>query len=445
MPAPTSIEDVKYHPNIPLDDDDDLDIKVKILPSISALPVIREEDTPTYTLRRRKKLKEPQKAEEEDFDSVDAVDFGNSSPETKNENNRMNGDHDYPYTPYSGSPEKSDPEKSLDLSGSTDNSGIPAFPDLSNSTLDTSGFSQEIPRSTVYTSSPLTGQVPTPNGRPVILREKRPILTEDPLLSEEEVLRMRLFYQKQGSRIVVGESIADLYFGTVLDKIKGQVPKSPPVHTGVPVFVLHPFGEDSEFMKLKLIIAERVTGFALWHDDLERASDYSAMFPNFHCFFLSSDRSQLIGMLFHSKDAGLDFLSQYRRFAPTLKCGTETLKRLKKENKRESATLDRPPKSDPSTPTTLDRKQKSETMDNRKRKVRNSTGSLQTLRSDKKAKNSPKRKERLRKDQISSPSGFTHVTKVQPNDQRLSVTFDELMDLDVSRLSDSFRERLNTS
>ncbi|XP_076341724.1 uncharacterized protein LOC143242240 [Tachypleus tridentatus] len=81
--------------------------------------------------------------------------------------------------------------------------------------------------------------------------------------------------------------------------------------TGIPV-LLFDKGETRARTKgrLKLVLAEKITGFILWHDVIDNLTNCEAQDNTFHTMFLSTDHSQMGGFSFENKTAARKFHEQ---------------------------------------------------------------------------------------------------------------------------------------
>lgn len=207
-----------------------------------------------------------------------------------------------------------------------------------------------------------------------------------PCLTDDDRNQVEMFYRSHKSRVFVAKCEANLYFGSarrhsVVVPSKSAVARaaeSPEnwmfLKCGIPVLVLDS-GESRRQRRLHIILAERGSGFVLWRDTFDHLTGYSVS-PNvgFHTMHLSKDHTKLAGFYFSDSLSATEFFD----FLSNLT-------------------------SDPDDPLlSLSNGTK------KKKKDRKKTGSGATSRKEK--------RKPIRREDISLPCCFTHVTKLDRND-----------------------------
>ncbi|XP_076332369.1 uncharacterized protein LOC143237232 [Tachypleus tridentatus] len=123
-------------------------------------------------------------------------------------------------------------------------------------------------------------------------------------VTEQELSQVEMFFRSQKTFVFVCPCLANLYFAKAGNEWEtGQ--------TGIPV-LLFDRGETRARSKrrLKVVLAERGTGFILWHDVIDNLTNYRAQDSSFHTMFRSADHSQMVGLSFDSKTAASQFHEQ---------------------------------------------------------------------------------------------------------------------------------------
>ncbi|XP_013794698.1 uncharacterized protein LOC106478683 [Limulus polyphemus] len=123
-------------------------------------------------------------------------------------------------------------------------------------------------------------------------------------LTEQDIAQVETFFRSHKTFVFVCQCLANLY----LRKAEGEWELA---QTGVPV-LLFDKGETRARNKrrLKLVLAEKGTGFILWHDVIDNLTNYQAQDNSFHTLFLSTDHSQMGGFSFENKTAARQFHEQ---------------------------------------------------------------------------------------------------------------------------------------
>lgn len=150
-------------------------------------------------------------------------------------------------------------------------------------------------------------------------------------ISEHDLLQVEMFYRSHKTEVYVCTSLANLYFGKVI----GQKEQWKFAMTGIPVLVLDT-GKHHRERKLHIVLAEKGTGFVLWKDKIDQLTTYKAPHVNFHTMRLSTDHTRLAGLSFDDKDAATEFMKRFMDYTSDpedelLKLGKGKKKKVKQE------------------------------------------------------------------------------------------------------------------
>lgn len=195
-------------------------------------------------------------------------------------------------------------------------------------------------------------------------------------ITEENINQVDIFYRSHKTEVKVCRSLANLYISAPKTKSRttatpspqmskksakdkssrlseGQQPPPPPdptdfakdewefSKTGIPVLVLDT-GEHIREKRLRIVLAEKGTGFTLWQDQFNHFTEYSTPHSNFHTVTLSTDSSRLIGLSFDEGKAAGDFAEAVRSF--TSNPDDDLLNLSKKKKKEKTKQKYKPPK-----------------------------------------------------------------------------------------------------
>lgn len=193
-------------------------------------------------------------------------------------------------------------------------------------------------------------------------------------ITEENINQVDMFYRSHKTEVKVCRSLANLYVSApkskertaspntqVLNKQpkdkKSKVSESPvPTppdpsdfskdewefsKTGIPVLVLDT-GDHIREKRLRIILAERGTGFTLWQDQFNHFTEYKTPHANFHTITLSTDSTRLIGLSFDEDKAATEFSDAVRGF--TSNADDDLLNLSKKKKKEKCKQKYKPPK-----------------------------------------------------------------------------------------------------
>ncbi|RUS69609.1 hypothetical protein EGW08_022628 [Elysia chlorotica] len=209
---------------------------------------------------------------------------------------------------------------------------------------------------------------PMPSSGPAMDRAPGFVISVVEGITEEDINQVELFYRSQQTQVYVCRSLTNMYLSAPRqtqpqnppqisnDKKKNSVstPSTPqhqqlPPHpsdiakddwkfsqTGIPVLVLDT-GEHRRERKLRLVLAEKGTGFTLWQDEVSHHTRYRTPHTNFHTVSISTDISRLVGFSFDEGDAATEFAESFRSLVENseedlLKTGRKNSKK-KKEKK----------------------------------------------------------------------------------------------------------------
>ena len=215
-----------------------------------------------------------------------------------------------------------------------------------------------------------------------------------PGITQRDVARLELFYGSRDTEVIVCRCLADVLFS---DKGDGSDRTTPvgwrQANTGIPVFILNT-GRGTRKRDLRIVLAERETGFALWQDKITYLSSYTNHegATAFHTMQHSSRPiGELAGLRFHEVMSASDF---HTRFVRLTADPTDELWRVGVTGRRKSSTKRRwrlSGKSDAAT-------------------------TKSTMKRD-----------------ISQPCNFEHVTKVKQLEPRLMSSLADMIARTVSR------------
>ena len=123
--------------------------------------------------------------------------------------------------------------------------------------------------------------------------------------------------------------------------------------TGVPAILLDLGDTKSrDKRRLQILLAEKESGFELWRDVVDNLTSYKVQEPHFHTLFLSSDHRRKIGLSFNEGQAAMVFHKQLE----TLTSNPENIslsapgKKKKSKNKEKIPKYKAPKKNDISKP-----------------------------------------------------------------------------------------------
>lgn len=140
-----------------------------------------------------------------------------------------------------------------------------------------------------------------------------PPVNNGPTLSEFDLDKIEMFYRSHKTFVFVGQCAAGLYL-TQAELVDGGRSSRPAIHgwkflcAGVPVLIFNKGDTRSrDKRQIEICLAERGTGFRLWHDVIDNLSNYSAVHSSFHTMYLSADHRQMAGLSFDNQQASLDF------------------------------------------------------------------------------------------------------------------------------------------
>lgn len=189
-------------------------------------------------------------------------------------------------------------------------------------------------------------------------------------LSDSEVAQVELMYRSHGTQVFVCSCLANLYWSAAHGRTAGVDWELG--YTGIPVILLNLGDSRSRSRRqLEILIAERGTGFTLWRDTIDSLTRYTQIDQSFHTMLMSDNHSRLVGLSFDNSYSAM-------RFFGVLKDLT----------------------SDPQNVSLLPNNNGNNSVKLRKRHSLGSTA----------------RRISLRKNQISTPCCFQHVTSIKPAD-----------------------------
>ncbi|KAJ8032521.1 hypothetical protein HOLleu_26072 [Holothuria leucospilota] len=125
-------------------------------------------------------------------------------------------------------------------------------------------------------------------------------------VTDEDIHQIELFFLSLKSRVFVCPALANLYFATLEDmaSLGGWELQT----TGFPTLILESGDLDGNRQgRLSLCIAEKGTGFILWKDVISKETGYKAPERNFHTMTVSEDKGKLAGLSFDDEGSAINF------------------------------------------------------------------------------------------------------------------------------------------
>lgn len=184
-----------------------------------------------------------------------------------------------------------------------------------------------------FTREPLYEQIPEPVS-----------LKPPAKLDDYELTQIEVFYSSNKTQVFVCGCECKLY-DCDFKQPEVAAEDAVPVCTGVPVLVLNT-GESFARRErhLQLIVAERGTGFRLWKDKVDNLSGYKLVRPDYHTMFCSTNHRKLYGLKFSDVSAADKFHSTVQMLTsnpsdPALKL--VNAKKQKRSRKTQSFVLPR--------------------------------------------------------------------------------------------------------
>lgn len=193
-------------------------------------------------------------------------------------------------------------------------------------------------------------------------------------ITDEDVNQVEIFYRSQQTQVYVCKSLTNMYLSA---SKPSQVPPQPqissdkkkngastasqpqiqlPPHpsdiakdewdfsqTGIPVLVLDT-GEHRRERKLRLVLAEKGTGFTLWQDEISHHTRYRTPHTNFHTVSISTDATRLVGLSFDEGDAASEFAESFRSLVENSEEDLLTTSKKNSKKKKEKKPKFKPPK-----------------------------------------------------------------------------------------------------
>ncbi|XP_013421753.1 uncharacterized protein LOC106181814 [Lingula anatina] len=127
-------------------------------------------------------------------------------------------------------------------------------------------------------------------------------------ITEDDIGQVESFYKSLKTDVICCQGLANLYFGTL--KGSATVDSWTLAHSGIPLLLLDT-GEGHRKRRLHIILAERGTGFILWRDSIDHLTNYKSPHPNFHTLHLSTDHTKIVGLSFDDAFAAAEFQRTY--------------------------------------------------------------------------------------------------------------------------------------
>ena len=218
------------------------------------------------------------------------------------------------------------------------------------------------------------GEIPSPG--PAMDRVPGFVIPVVEGITDQDINQVEIFYRSQQTQVFVCKSLTNMYLsapkqtqsqvqtpthtqgsgdkkksgGSTTNAPQPQIPPHPSdiakdewdfSQTGIPVLVLDT-GEHRRGRKLRLVLAEKGTGFTLWQDEVSHHTRYRTPHTNFHTISISTDLSRLVGFSFDEGDAATEFAEQFRTLVENSE--EDLLNAGKKNKKKEKKPKFKPPK-----------------------------------------------------------------------------------------------------
>ena len=169
----------------------------------------------------------------------------------------------------------------------------------------------------------------------VNIQHEHHCVAQQMLLPESEVNQIEMFYRSHKTEVWVCRCIGHLHFGIakpILSTpklgeksskknknkqvlvVSDTVDQWKYVKSGIPLFLLDS-GESHRIRQFHVVLAERGTGFTIWRDTLNHLSGYKAMSLTCHTMHLSEDHNNMALFRFDDSSAASEFLSRFTAIA----------------------------------------------------------------------------------------------------------------------------------
>ena len=193
-------------------------------------------------------------------------------------------------------------------------------------------------------------------------------------ITDEDINQVEIFYRSQHTQVYVCKSLTNMYLsapkqtqtqnppqisndkkksvGSTTNTTQPQIPPHPSdiakdewkfSQTGIPVLVLDT-GEHRRERKLRLVVAEKGTGFTLWQDEISHHTRYRTPHTNFHTVSISTDTSRLVGFSFDEGDAATEFAESFRSLVENSEEDLLNASKKNSKKKKEKKPKFKPPK-----------------------------------------------------------------------------------------------------
>ncbi|GFR76384.1 misexpression suppressor of ras [Elysia marginata] len=193
-------------------------------------------------------------------------------------------------------------------------------------------------------------------------------------ITDEDIHQVEIFYRSQQTQVYVCKSLTNMYLsaskltqvqsqpqnptdkkkngGTSNNASQPQIPPHPSdiakdewdfSQTGIPVLVLDT-GEHRRERKLRLVLAEKGTGFTLWQDEISHHTRYRTPHTNFHTVSISTDLTRLVGLSFDEGDAATEFAESFRSLVENSEEDLLTASKKNSKKKKEKKPKFKPPR-----------------------------------------------------------------------------------------------------
>ena len=162
-------------------------------------------------------------------------------------------------------------------------------------------------------------------------------------LTEQEVDKLKKFFGSLHTEVFICQCNVKLFFGYVHERPE----QWPFVQHGALVMVLDK-DDGRRQQGLWITLADKNTGFVIWRDCINHLSQFASIHPNFHVMHTSQNHNKMAGFIYDNADAAMIFFKQFHLIVQAHRHILDlSIKYKKKKNKTKYKA---PSKSEISTP-----------------------------------------------------------------------------------------------
>ncbi|XP_071496700.1 uncharacterized protein [Diadema antillarum] len=172
--------------------------------------------------------------------------------------------------------------------------------------------------------------------------DQRVVEMSPPSVTSDDIRQIELFFQSLKSKVYVCPALCNLYFSSLEDQanLSGWELQT----TGFPTLIFDT-GALRRDPRLQLCIAEKGTGFVKWKEELVKMNAYKAPGKKFHTMSLTTDTKRIAGLSFDDESAALELFRTVQTWLQE-KCqidieSTDDPKKKKKKQKSMKVILPR--------------------------------------------------------------------------------------------------------